>query len=127
VNFNQGLDARLLNEANIHALNLINTKRIHFAWDLMEQSDKVIEGLQKYIEYGKIRDPARRVVYVLVNFSTTMEENLYRIYKLVELHYDPYVMVYDKPNAPKEIKRLQRWCNNRRIFKSCPRFEDYKG
>ena len=127
VDFNQGLDARFLNEKNIRALNLINTERIHFAWDLMKNSDMVIEGLLQYIKYGKIKDPARRVVYVLTNFDSTMDENLYRISKLVEMHYDPYVMVYNKPNAPKEIKRLQRWCNNRRIFKSCPRFEDYKG
>jgi hypothetical protein len=35
-------------------------------------------------------------------------------------------MVYDKPHAPKEVKDLQRWCNNRFIFKKCARFEDYK-
>jgi hypothetical protein len=39
---------------------------------------------------------------------------------------DPYVMVYDKPNAPKEIKDLQRWVNNRFIFRKCLTFEDYK-
>lgn len=55
-----------------------------------------------------------------------MEQNLYRIYTLRDLGYDPYVMVYDKPNAPKEIKDLQRWCNNRFIFRSCENFEDYK-
>lgn len=32
---------------------------------------------------------------------------------------------YDKPNAAREIKRMQRWCNNRVVFKSCGRFEDY--
>jgi hypothetical protein len=125
VDFNQGLDARFLNEKNIRALNLVNTERIHFAWDLMKNSDMVIEGLLQYIKYGKIKDPARRVVYVLTNFDTSLEENLFRIYKLVEMHYDPYVMVYNKPNAPRDIKKLQRWCNNRKIFKSCPRFEDY--
>lgn len=56
-----------------------------------------------------------------------MEENLYRIYTLRDMGYDPYVMVYDKPHAPKEIKMLQRWCNNKIIFKSCKRFEDYVG
>ena len=42
-----------------------------------------------------------------------------------DLGYDPYVMVYDKPHAPKEIRNLQRWCNNKIVFKSCPKFEDY--
>ena len=34
--------------------------------------------------------------------------------------------IKDKPNAPRRVKRLQRWCNNRFIFKSCPDFKDYK-
>lgn len=42
------------------------------------------------------------------------------------MNYDPYVMIYDKPNAPKKIKDLQRWCNNKIIFGKVKRFEDYK-
>ena len=66
------------------------------------------------------------MVYCLTNFNSTMEENLYRIYTLRDIGYDPYVMVYNKPNAPKEIKQLQRWCNNKIIFNSCKKFEEYK-
>lgn len=130
VDMNQGLDARMLTEENIDALNKVKIKRIHFAWDLMERSEAILKGLNMYLDYGKIKDMSRRTVYVLTNFNTTMEENLHRIYTLRDMRgcgYDPYVMVYDKPNAPKEIRRLQRWCNNKRIFKKCPRFEDYKG
>ena len=130
VDMNQGLDARMLTEENIDALNKVKIKRIHFAWDLMERSEAILKGLNMYLDHGKIKDMSRREVYVLTNFNTSMEENLYRIYTLRDLRgmgYDPYVMVYDKPNAPKEIRRLQRWCNNKRIFKKCPRFEDYKG
>ena len=127
VDINQGVDARLLTRQNIDALNAIKIKMIHFAWDFMEQSEAVVRGLELYAELGKIRDSRRRVVYILTNYGTTMEENLYRIEECVRIGYDPYVMVYDKPNAPKEIKRLQRWCNNRMIFKKCPDFRDYKG
>ena len=126
VDINQGADARFLTEDNIDALNRVKLKMIHFAWDMMEQSEAVLRGLELYAKHGTIQDHRRRLVYVLTNYGTTMEENLYRIYKLRELDYDPYVMVYDKPSAPKEIKRLQRWCNNRIIFKSCEKFEDYK-
>ena len=66
------------------------------------------------------------MVYCLTNFGSTLEEDCARIYILRELGYDPYVMIYDKPNAPKAIKNLQRWCNNKFIFRSCERFEDYK-
>ena len=61
-----------------------------------------------------------------IDWIPQMEENLYRIYTLRDLGYDPYVMIYDKPNAPKEIKQLQRWVNNKFIFRSCEKFEDYK-
>ena len=130
VDMNQGLDARMLTEENIDALNKVKIKRIHFAWDLMERSEAILKGLNMYLDHGKIKDMSRREVYVLTNFNTNMEENLHRIYTLRDMRgrgFDPYVMVYDKPNAPDEIRKLQRWCNNKRIFKKCPRFEDYKG
>ena len=125
VDINQGADARLLTEDNIAVLNRVKLKMIHFAWDMMEQSESVLRGLELYSKYGAL-DERKRRVYVLTNYNTTMEENLYRVYKLRAMKYDPYVMIYDKPNAPKEIKKLQRWCNNKFIWRSCEKFEDYK-
>lgn len=127
VDINQGIDARMLTEENIEALSKVKLNEIHFAWDLMEQSENVVRGLKLWKELnGKKYHGWHGMVYVLVNFNTTMDENLYRIYTLRDLGYNPYVMVYDKPNAPKDIKRLQRWCNNMFVFKKCPQFEDYK-
>lgn len=128
VDINQGIDSRLLTPANVEAINAIKVKNIHFAWDYMKEEKPVIRGLELYrsMAVRKVRG-AWGAVYTLTNYDTTMEENLYRIYTLRDMNYDPYVMIYNKPNAPKEIKRLQRWCNNKMIFKSCPRFEDYKG
>jgi len=125
VNPNQGLDCRLLTEDNIYWLNQIKIKTMRFAWDYMREEMSVIKGLELYNKYGKIRVKPNKVVYVLVNYDTTMEENLYRIYKLRDMGYAPYVMIYNKPSASKEIKRLQRWTNNRYIFWSCEKFEDY--
>ena len=125
VDINQGADARLLTEDNIAALNRVKIKMIHFAWDMMEQSESVLRGLELYSKYGAL-DERKRRVYVLTNYNTTMEENLYRVYKLREMKFDPYVMIYDKPHAPKDIKRLQRWCNNKFIWRSCEKFEDYR-
>ena len=124
VDINQGADARLLTEDNIAALNRDKLKMIHFAWDMMEQSESVLRGLELYSKYGALDERICRD-YVLTNYNTTMEENLYRVYKLREMQFDPYVMIYDKPHAPKDIKRLQRWCNNKFIWRSCERFEDY--
>lgn len=126
VDFTQGLDCRMLTEEKIRALNEVKTKMVHFAWDLMAQSDKVLEGLELYRKFGKIKERNRRV-YVLTNFDTTMDENLYRIKTLQKMEFDPYVMIYDKPNAPQELLKLQRWCNSKFIYRRCPNFEDYKG
>ena len=126
VDINQGLDARLLTRENIDALKRIKLKEVHFAWDLMKNSKRIIRGLNLWKRYGKKnKHGSWGTVYVLTNFNTTMAENLFRIYKLDKMGFDPYVMIYDKPNAPQEIRMLQRWCNNKIIFKSCKRFEDY--
>ena len=128
VDINQGMDCRLLTEKNIEVINQIKIKDIHFAWDYMKEEKAVLRGLEMYRNMAT-RKPhgSWATVYTLTNYDTTMEENLYRIYMLIGMGYAPYVMVFDKPNAPKEIRRLQRWCNNYRIRKTCPRFEDYIG
>lgn len=114
INFSQGLDIRLTNEEVIDRLNHMKIKRIHFAWDNPD------DELELYFEvFNKLyKRKSRKSVYVLTNFGSTLEQDLYRINTLADLDYDPYVMIYDKPHAPKDIKRLQRWCNNKRIFKS---------
>ena len=122
IDFNQGLDIRLLNDADIADLNRMRLKTIHFAWD--NPKDDLLGKFENFA-YGFRRKSNIATVYILTNFNSTMEENLYRIYSLRQLGYDPYVMIYDKPNAPQEIRRLQRWCNSKWIFKSCPKFEDY--
>lgn len=122
--FNQGLDIRLLNDDDIADINGMRIKDLHFAWDNPKDD---LEGKFRNFANGFRRKSNIGMVYCLTNFNSTMEENLYRIYTLRDMGYDPYVMVYDKPHAPKEIKQLQRWCNNKIIFKSCKRFEDYKG
>ena len=126
VDFTQGLDCRLLTAENIGAIGAVRLKEIHFAWDCMAESDAVLRGLRRYVEHGKKNRHGKfGSVYVLTNYDTSMEESLYRIYTLRDMGFDPYVMIYDKPNAPREIRMLQRWCNNRLIFKSVPDFKDY--
>jgi hypothetical protein len=124
IDFTQGVDARLLNADSIELLNRCKVKMIHFAWDFMAQSDAVLKGLELYAKRGKTTERNRRV-YVLTNYDTAIEEDLYRIYKLREMQYDPYVMIYGKETASAETKRLARWVNNKFIWRSCERFEDY--
>lgn len=122
VDFCQGLDVRFLTEEKANQLNKIKTKMIHFAWDNYEfKTYEKLKEVRKYLN----KDVRKLTVYVLTNFNTTHDQDLERIYKLRELDYSPYVMIYDKPNAPKITKRMQRWCNSKFIFKSCEKFEDY--
>lgn len=126
VDFTQGLDIRLTTEENISLINEIKVKEIHFAWD--NPKDDLVPYFERYKELAQHKPHGRYgTVYCLVNFGSTLEEDLHRIYTLRDLGYNPYVMVYDKPNAPREIRDLQRWCNNRFIFRKCESFEDYKG
>ena len=125
IDFTQGIDIRLVNKEDIEDLNAMKIKLLHFAWD--NPKDDLAQKFADFSEAYRIKDNRRKIVYVLVNFNSSMQENLYRIYTLRDLKYDHFVMVYDKPHAPREIKDLQRWCNNRFIFKACPDFNDYHG
>lgn len=121
IDFTQGLDIRLLNGEDLDDINHARLRRLHFAWDNPKED---LEPRFREFAKGFRRRTNIGTVYVLTNFNSTMEENLHRIYVLRDMGFDPYVMVYDKPHAPKEIKHLQRWCNNKFLFKSCPSFED---
>ncbi len=126
IDFTQGLDIRLINDDDIADLTKMRLSNVHFAWDNPE--DDLAERFKEYASAAKKdRHGSYGTVYCLTNFGSTMEQNLYRIYTLRDLGYDPYVMIYDKENAPKDIRRLQRWCNNRHIFKQCADFRNYGG
>ena len=125
--FNQGLDIRLLNDADIDDINHMRIKDLHFAWD--NPKDDLEQKFRNFAQ-GFRRKSNIGMVYCLTNFEDVsvdehIDRALFRIYRLRDMGYDPYCMVYDKPHADKRIRNLQRWCNNKIIFKSCPKFEDY--
>lgn len=122
IDFTQGLDIRLLNQFDIEDINKMRIGTLHFAWD---NPNDDLKGKFEDFAKGFRRKSNIGTVYCLTNFNSTLEQDLYRIYALRDLGYDPYVMIYNKPSAPKEIRKLQRWCNNKFIFKSAKRFEDY--
>ena len=125
VDFSQGLDIRLMTEEKAEMIKKIKVKQLHFAWDKYGDKETILPKFQQFKQitqwgYRKL------CVYVLCNFDTTIKQDLERIYTLRDMGYNPYVMIYDKQNAPKEIRHLQRWCNNRFIFRSCKDFNDYR-
>lgn len=120
--FNQGLDIRLMNDEDLDDINNMRIKDLHFAWD--NPKDDLGPRFEWFARNFR-RKSNIGMVYVLTNFGSSMEENLHRIYVLRDLGYDPYVMIYNKPEAPQDILDLQRWCNNKIIFKKAPVFEKY--
>lgn len=130
VDFNQGLDIRLMTEEKAEMIAKMKIKEIHFAWDRYEDKDKVLPKLKLFADIASPKIHKKQVhnaiVYTIVNFSTTLEQDLERIYTLRELGYWPYVMIYDKEHCKRVYKDIQRWVNNRFIFGACKRFEDYK-
>lgn len=125
VDFTQGLDIRLTDPDIAKLLGKIRVKRLHFAWD--NAYDDLAPMFERFTGWYRRKDPSGKGVYVLTNFGSSMEDNLHRIYTLIGLGYDPYVMIYDKPNAPREVRRLQRWCNAVQIRKAEPDFRRYTG
>lgn len=126
VNINQGIDIRIMNDEKAEKIGQLRVDSVHFAWDRYEDKDLIVPKFKMFKEITGWR--ARKTsVFVLTNFNTTIEQDLERIYTLRDLDYDPYVMVYDKQhtNSRDTVRLLQRYVNNRKIFKTIKRFEDY--
>lgn len=145
VTFDGGTDIRYLNPEIVEALREVKVKDYHFAWD--DPKEKLQQKFQYFKSTG-IKATDRVSVYVLVNFWSTTEEDLMRIYTLREMGYVPYVMVYDKQKFVDENGRwlpgierkyskeqlehfkichhMQRWCNNRKLIKLIPDFKNYE-
>lgn len=126
VNINQGIDIRIMNDEKEEKIGQLRVDSVHFAWDRYEDKDLIVPKFKMFKEITGWR-ARKTIVFVLTNFNTTIEQDLERIYTLRDLDYDPYVMVYDKQhtNSRDTVRQLQRYVNNRKIFKTIKRFEDY--
>lgn len=125
VNFNQGLDIRLVNERNLELLKQIRMDGIHFAFDRWQDKDIIEPKLRMFKDKtGFDKDNGKVMVYILTNFDTTLEQDMYRIQLCRELRFSPYPMIYDKEHCDPIYKKIQRWCSNF-IFWKVPTFEEY--
>lgn len=125
VEFNGGLDIRLVNKSNIEKIKMLKLKCIHFAFDRYQDKEIVMRNLRMFKEEtGYDRNHGRIMVYILCNFDTTLEQDIERIQFCRELNFSPYPMIYNKKHCDPVYRRLQRWCSNF-VFWSLPNFEDY--
>ena len=113
IEFNQGLDIRLLDIDIAKELKKTKLSELWFAWDNMEDEQIVLKGIDILKKAG-IKSFR---FYVLVGFNTTLEEDLYRFRKLKTISTDrklnirPYCMRYETCKDKKEYIRLAEWVN----------------
>lgn len=126
IDFTQGLDARFVTPEIAEILKKVNTKMWHFAFDFMKNEKQILKGLKTFVDIVK---PNRRYAYVycLTNYDTNFYEDYYRVIKIQEIGLDPDIRIYRKNSLPQRhiLRDLQRWCNNRIIYRSQPNFWDY--
>lgn len=124
IDINQGMDIRLVTDKNIDLIRQLKLKTVHFAFDRWQDKDVIEPRLRLFKEatgYGRTKVS----VYILTNFDTTIEQDLYRIELCRELGFQPYPMIYDKEHCDPIYRKIQRYCNPV-IFWSLNSFEEYK-
>lgn len=126
VDFTQGLDARFITTEIAEMLKQIKTKMWHFAFDFMKNEKQIIKGLRTFVDIVHPND-RNAIVYMLTNYDTTFEQDYYRVQMIRDVGLSPDVRVYRKNSLPKRhiTRDLQRWCNNRSLYRSIPDFMDY--
>ena len=123
IDYTQGLDARLIDNDIAKLLSQTKIKMIHFAFDLMQNEKQILKGLKLFSKYFK-KDSRFKRVYILTNYNTTLEEDYYRVLKIIELGYSPYVMIYHKGTHSQFLTDLSRWSNCMYLNQSID-FKDY--
>lgn len=118
VDFNQGLDARLITDDVARMLAGLKWIRfIRMSADTDAMLDVVLTAIDRLGKYGV--KPYRVFVYVLVQDIESAER---RVVKLREIGAEPFAQPYrdfDTNSEPsKECVDFARWVNNKAIFKS---------
>jgi len=112
IDFNQGLDHRLLTPEIVDIMKTIRHHEYRMAFDnpiFMPTVDKAITLLQS-------KGIKRISWYVLVGFDTTPQEDLLRVNYLKERNQNCYVQRYKTCYKKPFYIALARWCNQHHIF-----------
>ena len=129
VNFNQGINIRLIDDETAETLPYIKyydvkfkARRLYTAWDNLGDEKVFFRGAKK-LEDNKI-PMSHLMVYMLIGFkkNETWKDILYRFNALKNLGCLPYPMVYN--NKDKDLKKFQKWVVRR--YHEIVEWEDYK-
>lgn len=114
VNFNQGINCRLVDEEVAEAVASIDyrdaefkAKRLYTAWDNLRDEQRFKVGVAKLVAAGV--KPRHLMVYMLVGFdpAETEEAILHRFNEIVALGCLPYPMVFNRER--RDLQAFQRW------------------
>jgi hypothetical protein len=112
VNFNQGLDHRLLTSRICEELKTIRHREYYFAFDSIKDMDRVGKAIELLNDAGL----KRNTWLTLVGFDSTIEEDIARLDYLKERNQNAYVMRYNGRRDSKMLNHLSRWANNHSWF-----------
>lgn len=110
IDYTQGIDARLIDDDIAKLICKTKIKMVHFAFDLMKNEERILNGLKIFAKYFQKNERSKRV-YILTNYNTTLQEDWYRVKRVKELGYTPYIMIYRKGSQPQFLTDLARWAN----------------
>ncbi|MBD5642750.1 hypothetical protein HYH96_02420 [Clostridium botulinum] len=84
IGITQGFDIRLTTPKNIEKIKQLKIKMLHFAWDKQKDEKIILEKLRQFKDLTGFSH-RKLGVYMLTNFDTTFEYDLYRVYKILRL------------------------------------------
>lgn len=112
LDFNQGLDHRLLTPDICTLLKKVPHKEYRFSFDTPAQFHTVSKAITMLEHHGLHGS----IWYVLVGFNTTHEDDLSRLNYLRDRKQNAYVQTYNHQSTPETIK-LAKWANQHGLFK----------
>lgn len=125
VDFNQGLDARLITSEVAELLSRMKWIRfIRMSCDTDPMLDVVLNAIQRLNHCGV--KPYKVFVYLLVQDIASAERRAIALRNVgAEVFAQPYRDFENMIEPTEEQKRFARWVNKKEIFKQVDRFSDY--
>lgn len=130
VDFNQGLDARLLTKHHANRIAELDLRMVRLAWDDTRLESQFIAAWETLRRSGI---PKRKIaVYVLIGFNDTLEDAAYRLRVISDLNSYTVPMRYQPINTPAknayvapgwtdwQLKAFMRYWSSLRLCQTIP-------